>query len=392
MSDNIHSIEQLTFMEVMNILMRWKKTILLNVFYISLLVVVISLILPKIFTASAVLMPPSSQSDVSVLNAFSESELPFGGLISQSEEETMRLIAILKSRTVMETIINQYHLIDFYHSKNIEEALESLSDHVNLEIEEEGTLSITVHVSTGWFHYEKDEIEARELSAKIANEFVNQLDIVNKKLQTEEAVHQRRFLGERYEDNHSDLIKAEERLKKFKEEHNIISVESQTKAAIESAAALKNHILFNEVQKGVVSSKLKSDHPEVISIQDELNELKNKLYEIEYGTAQRIGSEDNLFPVLSEMPQIDADLMRLSREVDIQNTLFIYLTQQYEDAKIQEARNTPTIQLLDPALPPIEKSSPKRMLMVVVMALITFICTSMYALFQEHPHRIDDMH
>ena len=171
-------------MEVMNILMRWKKTILLNVFYISLLVAVISLILPKIFTASAVLMPPSSQSDVSVLNAFSESELPFGGLISQSEEETMRLIAILKSRTVMETIINQYHLIDFYHSKNIEEALESLSDHVNLEIEEEGTLSITVHVSTGWFHYEEDEIEARELSAKIANEFVNQLDIVDYDVET----------------------------------------------------------------------------------------------------------------------------------------------------------------------------------------------------------------
>ena len=386
MSDNIHSIEQLTFMEVMNILMRWKKTILLNVFYISLLIAVISLILPKIFTASAVLMPPSSQSDVSVLNAFSESELPFGGLISQSEEETMRLIAILKSRTVMETVINQYHLIDFYHSKNIEEALESLSDHVNLEIEEEGTLSITVHVSTGWLHYEKDEIEARELSAKIANEFVNQLDIVNKKLQTEEAVHQRRFLGERYEDNRNDLIKAEERLKKFKEEHNIISVESQTKAAIESAAALKNQILFNEVQKGVVSSKLKSDHPEVISIEDELNELKNKLYEIEYGKTRRMESEDNLFPVLSEMPQIDADLMRLSREVDIQNTLFIYLTQQYEDAKIQEARNTPTIQLLDPAVPPIEKSSPKRTLMVIVMALITFICTSMYALFQEYHH------
>ena len=386
MSDNIHSIEQLTFMEVMNILMRWKKTILLNVFYISLLIAVISLILPKIFTASAVLMPPSSQSDVSVLNAFSESELPFGGLISQSEEETMRLIAILKSRTVMETVINQYHLIDFYHSKNIEEALESLSDHVNLEIEEEGTLSITVHVSTGWLHYEKDEIEARELSAKIANEFVNQLDIVNKKLQTEEAVHQRRFLGERYEDNRNDLIKAEERLKKFKEEHNIISVESQTKAAIESAAALKNQILFNEVQKGVVSSKLKSDHPEVISIEDELNELKNKLYEIEYGKTRRMESEDNLFPVLSEMPQIDADLMRLSREVDIQNTLFIYLTQQYEDAKIQEARNTPTIQLLDPAQPPIEKSSPKRTLMVIVMALITFICTSMYALFQEYHH------
>ena len=391
MSDNTYSIEQLTFMEIINILTRWKKTILLNVFYISLLIAVISLILPKTFTASAILMPPSSQSDVSVLNAFSESELPFGGLISQSEEETMRLIAILKSRTVLETIINHFNLVDFYQSKNIEEALESISDYVSLELEKEGTLSIKVHVSTGWFHYKDDEKEARELSAKIANEFVNQLDIENKRLQTEQAVHQRKFLGERYEENLIDLIEAEENLKKFKEEHNIISVENQTQAAIESAAALKNQILINEVQMGVVSMKLKSNHPDIISMEDELNELKNKLYEIEFGKTETKDSEDNLFPVLSEIPQIDADLMRLSREVDIQNTLFIYLTQQYEDAKIQEARNTPTIQLLDPAIRPIEKSSPKRTLMVLVMALIAFICTSVYALYLEHHQHIHDM-
>ena len=59
--------------------------------------------------------------------------------------------------------------------------------------------------------------------------------------------------------------------------------------------------------------------------------------------------------------------------------MFIYLTQQYEDAKIQEAKNTPTIQLLDPAVTPIKKSSPKRLLMVFIMALITFVISSIYA-------------
>ena len=95
MSDNTYNLEQLTFMEVMNILKRWKRTILLNVLYISLLTGVISFIIPKTFTAKAILMPPSTQSDVSILNAFSESELPFGGLISKTDEEAMRLIAIL---------------------------------------------------------------------------------------------------------------------------------------------------------------------------------------------------------------------------------------------------------------------------------------------------------
>ena len=79
--------------------------------------------------------------------------------------------------------------------------------------------------------------------------------------------------------------------------------------------------------------------------------------------------------------------MRLTREVDIQNTLFIYLTQQYEDAKIQEARNTPTIQLLDPAIAPIKRSSPKRLLMVLIMTIITFIFTSVNILIQADYQR-----
>ena len=390
MKNSLNYLENLTFMDVINILNKWKISIIKNVFYISFITAIFSFILPKTFTASAVLMPPGNQQDVSILNAFSDSELPFGGLISKTEEEAMKLIAILKSRTVMETIIKKYNLIEFYKAENIEEALESLADHVSLEIEEEGTLSIKAHVSTGWLHYDKDELKVRELSAEIANEFVNQLDIVNKRLQTEQAVHQRKFLGERYGENLMDLIKAEEKLKQFKENHNIISIESQTRTAIESAAALKNQILINEVKKGVVSRKLKLNHPEIIGIEDEIRELTVKLHEIEYGKDTSENVLGNLFLVLSEIPQIDADLMRLSREVDIQNTLFIYLTQQYEDAKIQEARNTPTIQLLDPAVPPIEKSSPKRTLMVIVMALITFICTSIYALFQGH-HDIHDI-
>ena len=178
------------------------------------------------------------------------------------------------------------------------------------------------------------------------------------------------------------LIKAEEKLKQFKENHNIISIESQTRTAIESAAALKNQILINEVQKGVVSRKLKLNHPEIIGIEDEIRELTVKLHEIEYGRDTSENVRGNLFLVLSEIPQIDADLMRLTREVDIQSTLFIYLTQQYEDAKIQEAKNTPTIQLLDPAVTPIKKSSPKRLLMVFIMALITFVFSSIYALIK----------
>ena len=74
MSDDTFILDQLTLMDIMKTLIKWRRSILLNVFYISILSAIFSLLLPKTYMASAVLMPPSNQSDVSMLNAFSESD------------------------------------------------------------------------------------------------------------------------------------------------------------------------------------------------------------------------------------------------------------------------------------------------------------------------------
>jgi uncharacterized protein involved in exopolysaccharide biosynthesis len=325
-------------------------------------------------------MSPSTAKEPSISNMLSDSDIPFASLVSGSEEESMRLIAILKSRTALESIINKFNLIEYYKSKNIEDALEQLKGYTSIEITDEGTISIEVNVETDWFHLEGDEIYARELSADIVNQFVIELDRINKILQIEQAAHQRKFLGERFSKNLDDLISAEDNLASYKKNHNIISIEDQKKSAIESAAAIKNQIMIKEVQIEVVSSKLQSDHPDAISMQDELNELKKKLHEIQYGPGGDSGSSNKLFLVLSEVPDMETELRHLNREAEVFNTLFIYLTQQYEDAKIQEAKNTPTIQLLDPAIAPINKSAPKRFLMLAVMVLICFIATTIYSL------------
>ena len=99
-------------------------------------------------------------------------------------------------------------------------------------------------------------------------------------------------------------------------------------------------------------------------------------------------NSDKLFPVLSEMPKLDAELMRLLREIEVKSSLFLYLTQQYEAAKIQEARNTPTIQVLDYPKIPIKKTAPQRLLIVVVMLLITFLGTCSYIVIIENNKNI----
>tara|TARA_B100001029_G_C15057187_1_gene455336 strand:+ start:889 stop:2040 length:1152 start_codon:yes stop_codon:yes gene_type:complete len=376
--------------EFLNILIDKKILFIKNIFITCVISITVSLMLPKTFASYAILMPPSKQSDLGILSIMnSDNEFsPLGGMMSGKDEEALRFIAILKSRIVMEKIINKFDLISYYKSNNIEEALETLSSQVNFEIEEEGTLSIVVYVSTNWFHTEISEMKARQLSNLIAREFINQLDVINKKLQIEQASHQRKFLGERYSQSLIELVASEHELKNFKEQFNIISFDNQTKAAIESAASLKNQILTNEIKIGIASSKLDSNHPDVKSIQIELNELKEKLYEIEYGSKKSMINSDKLFPVLSEMPKLDAELMRLLREIEVKSSLFLYLTQQYEDAKIQEARNTPTIQVLDYPTIPIKKTAPQRLLIVVVMLLIAFLGTCSYIVIIENNKNI----
>ena len=91
--------------------------------------------------------------------------------------------------------------------------------------------------------------------------------------------------------------------------------------------------------------------------------------------------EDKLFPQFSEVPNIEFELMGLKREVQIQNTLYAFLTQKYEESKIQEARDTPTIQTLDAANKPEKRYQPKRVLMVIGYSIIMLFLSSIYVIY-----------
>jgi len=86
---------------------------------------------------------------------------------------------------------------------------------------------------------------------------------------------------------------------------------------------------------------------------------------------------------LADVPELGVELVRLKREVEIQNTLFVFLTQQYEEAKIKEAKDTPTVQILDyPQIPQL-KSAPKRVLILIFCIIITFFVNILFILYKS---------
>ena len=360
--------------------------IIRNVFIVSILAVILALIMPKTFRSTVVLMHPSSDDHSGILGALSQ-QMPFGNLFQSPKDESMDFMAILKSRTVMESVIHEFGLIDFYHSENVEKALETLGENVNIELQEEGTIKASVNVSTGWFHREEEEINARQMCASMANYFIERLDAVNKGLKTERASFHRLFIEKRYQQNMVDLQNAEEDFKMFQEEHKMISLPEQTNAAIQAAATIKAQQLASEVQLGVLSKTLNPNHPDVIRLNNEIQGLRMKLKEMDIG--YNIADQNKLFPVFSQVPELGVQLMRLTREVEIQNTLFTFLTQQYEDAKIQEAKNTPTVQVLDMGKIPEIKYKPARVRIVIIGFAFSLVFSMYYLHFVNRWKKIN---
>lgn len=361
----------LSFMEYSRLIWEQRWTIIRSLFIVGVLSVILALIMPKTFRASAVLMPPTQDPGSSLMNSLSS--FPLGGLISQSTDETMSFLAILKSRTVMDRVVDEFKLDSLYGVDNKEDAVRVLQNNVTFLLEDEGTIRVSVTAGTGWFHPDAEEDSARVLCTNMANYFVEQLDIVGKSLKTKQASFHRQFIERRYNQNIVEMTEAEKRLKAFQEKHNMIALPEQTAAAIEAAALIKGQMLAAEVQLGVMEATLSSGHPEIVRVQKEIAELAQKMKELDQGGEEVKADYDDIYPTFSAVPELGFQLVRLQRDVEIQNSLFIFLTQQFEEAKIQEAKDTPTLQVLDKAVIPIRKYRPRRMLLVIAFGMLTFM-------------------
>ena len=353
-------------MQIIPLLWKSRFSIIKNILMVSLITILFVFSIPKRYTSSALLMPPTSETGPAGNIMGALSNLPFGGLMSQTNDESLSILAILKSRTIFEKVIQRFDLMKLYQVPNIDKALIALANNTAFNVEEEGTISIAVSADTDWFHYPESEQKAKNLCTDMAIYFTEQLDIINKSLKTEQASFHREFIGERYRQNLIDLKRAEDSLRIFQEKHKMVALPEQTTATIEAAAALKAQMLSNEVKLGVMLGALNPTHPDIENIKKENSELSKKMSELEYGTEIIDYKQSSLFPVLADVPELGVELVRLRREVEIQNTLFVFLTQQYEEAKIKEAKDTPTIQILDYPQKPFQKSAPKRVIILII--------------------------
>ena len=128
--------DQLISIQYTKLLWKYRNFLFRNIMTIAILTTIFSLMMPKTFKSTAVLMPPKSQSDKGVLDNIEG--LPFGEMLSMSTDKISNSIfAILKSRTMMESIVKEMNLVDRYKSENTEEAIKKLEKNLDYKLLEE---------------------------------------------------------------------------------------------------------------------------------------------------------------------------------------------------------------------------------------------------------------
>ncbi len=372
--------------QILRLLYQKKVSIITFVLVIAVLSFILSSIMPQVYKAQTTILPPLE--DEGMFNFASLiSDLPLKALgLGSISSGTELFIAILESRTIMDTTINKFDLIKRFRSKDREKALKKLKKHIAVNLDDEGTITLAVEAETPWFSGKTKKDEARVLSRNMTNFLIEELDRINRRLRSERGKNTRIYIERRYQQNLDDLRQAEENLRTFQEEHGILYLPEQTQATISTAAGIKAQIIAKEVEFEISNKILGSTNSQSLQLKKEVDILNQKYHEFKFGKEDKKymdnGSVNDLFLPFDEVPELGIEYLRLYREMLLQEKLLEFTLPQYEQARIQELKDTPTLQVLDKAVTPIKKYRPKRIIIVIFYSFLTFLLMSAYLVYK----------
>ena len=341
----------------------------------------VSKLMPKVYESTATLVAPKEGVGSSVLGGLAASSLlqQVPGLAIQSlpsfTPNRDLLLGVLKSRTIAQAVVDRFGLQARYRAPYLDDAIGDLRGATTIGISREGVISVKVADRNP------------ENAAAMANYYVEVLDQLVARYGTGEASRQRTFLTGQLARARVDLDNAEQALRRFQERNRAIVLQEQTKGAIEAAARLKGEIMAGEVQLQVMRNFATEANPEVVALRRRIDEMNRQLAQMQYGDAsapQSVVRERGDFAVpFVRVPEVGLELVRLARDLKVQEVLVTLLTQQLEQARIGEARDTPVVQLLDRAVPAQRQSRPRVMLNVAIAGVTTLVFAVLLAFALE---------
>jgi tyrosine-protein kinase Etk/Wzc len=338
---------------------------------VGVLTAAISMALPDVYQAGARILPPQqSQSSASAL--LSQLGGLAGGLVGSSSLKNPNdlYIGMLRSRAVSDGIIKQFGLLKHYDTESPEKARRILAESTLISSGKDGLIEVLV------------EDNDKKLVPAIANGYISELVKLSKVLAVTEAAQRRLFFERQLELAKNRMESAEVALKNTIDTRGVISVDSDSRAVVETVARLRARISAKEIELASLSAFVTPSHQDYRRVKEELASLHSELSKLQNGRPE-LPAEGK-----SDERSAGLDSVKMLRDLKYAQMLYELLAKQYEMARLDEAKDAPIIQVLDSAIEPEHKFKPKRLTMVIVATVLAF-CTAMaWAIVAEWRQRL----
>jgi uncharacterized protein involved in exopolysaccharide biosynthesis len=365
--------DEINLMDLLLVIAKHNRFIIKLTGSVAILAVAISLIMPNVYTAKTVILPPQQgASTASMLLGQLGGLAGLAGGAAGIKSPNDLHIGMLKSRTVADKMIARFNLQNKFEAKTLEETRKTLAGATVIASGKDGF--ITIEYSD----------EDPKFAASVANAYVEELDKLNNTLAVTEASRKRLFFETQLKMTRDNLAAAEVGFKQTQERTGLIQPEAQGQAIIMAASNLRAQVTAAEVKLQSMGSFATPQNPDYQKLQQNLTSLRAQLAKAERNGVQ--GRGDIMVPT-GKLPETGLEYIRKMRDLKYQETLFELLSKQFEIAKIDEAKEAALIQVVDKALVPEKKSKPKRSLIVILATLMAFFIGVLLAFVREASER-----
>jgi tyrosine-protein kinase Etk/Wzc len=361
-----------TVISLLIVLAKYKKVIFFAPIVVGIFAAAISFILPNVYKAGAKLLPPQqAQSGAAAL--LSQLGGAAGAIAGSAgiKNPNDLYIGMLKSRTVSDRLIAKFNLQKVYDEDTLEKTRLTLEKSTVIAAGKDGLITIEV------------EDEDQKRVAPMANAYVSELVSLTKVLAITEASQRRLFFERQLELSKDNLAKAEIALKGALETRGVISVDADSRAIVETVGRLRAQISAKEIQLTSMQAFVTTNNPEYKVVQESLLSLRAELSRLENGRPAMADDKAN-----GANKQAGLENIKILRDVKYFQMLYELLAKQYEVARLDEAKDTAIIQVLDPAIDPERKFKPKRSIIIGLSIIMAFFAAVAYAFISEGKKRM----
>ncbi len=341
---------------------------------VGLVILLVSVVIPATYTATTTIMPPEEKEAGGGLSSLLQNAPINVGSLGSSNKQSLVFLEMLQSRTLIEGVVDTLGLEKsvLFLGMDRDEIVEKLADDITVESKRTGSLSVEVPIASGWLPlFTSTDDTAQVTSARVANACRMVLDRLNREKSSAKARGTRMYIERVLEQNRKQIDSLQEVKQDFQRQSKVIALDEQMTALVNHAVTIGTELATAELELALVREDYAPSSPQVELLEKKVAALRQQYERVQKGG---LVDSDGFSIPFEQVPQLTRTYTNLLRDLKIKEQINAYLETQRMEQIIQEARDLPTVVVLDPAIVPKTRSSPSRLLALALgMLVVTLV-------------------